>query len=1000
MVRFEILGPLRAVRSDGTAVSFAGLQGLLLASLLAQTNQRVTTDRLVDILWGSDPENRAAHRLQTHVYRLRQTLGGCAEISAEAGGYRLAVSSEALDSAEFESLVQRARQLGTRDPQGAVHHLRDALGLWRGEAFDGFDTPETRSRARKLDDLKLLALEQLFSAELECGNHDTVSNELLPILEEHPLREKLHELLIISYALDSRQTDALSAYQRARSVFVDELGIEPGPRLRELEMQILKGDRPETKPAPPNAIPIPAQLPAPPGGFMGREDEFRQLSTLAAGTGTATKIGVVTGGGGVGKTALVLHWAHHHREEFPDGQLFTNLRGYGSEAPAQTTGVLAAFLRALGVDSDRIPDDVEERAALFRSQTADRKMLIVLDNARDVQQVRPLLPSTASCSVVVTSRTPLTGLVVQEGAHEVVLPRMTRDTASALVAELVDDSHDPDAIARLTELCAYLPLALRIAAERVRAVKVDDIDAVVAELADERSRLDILDAGDEHSSVRGVFSWSYQKLGDSTAWLFRCFGMSPVRTLNAATLAAVSALDASSVRRGLEELRRAHLIEPAGHNCFHTHDLLRSFAVEMAGAGQEHETGETLSRLCDYYLKTTATALEQIMPEEMARSVGREILDDENLDRPFANSDEAELWLETERENLILAAERAAREDHHSYPVTLSHLLGRYLDTRALHDEAARVHSSALTAARIADSAWDEGETLRRLGLVEMRNDRFEHAIEQLHAAREIHEHAGESLQVAHVNIVLGGAYLYAGRVPEARDHCEKAITTFDDHGDSGADFAMSNYGLLHYTLGHPKEALRWLVPSLRVSQEHGKRLNECAALRNLTAVYGELGDYNRALDCAERGLQLAEELGRDTDRAKILNSVGSVHRRRHELETARHHHLQALAIGNPLEDRDITVVAHNGLADTARASGDLATARYHHLTALHLSRNLWELCSSALIGLGETADQRGDDAEAVAYWQEALDLYEKVGHAHAPVLRKKIEAAGSGSIS
>lgn len=991
MVKFEVLGSLRAFRGDGDAVSPSGLQGYLLATLLAHANQPVTADRLIETMWGPAPDAGAGHRLQTHMYRLRRVLGDEADISSEPGSYRLSTSPGELDSEQFESLVEEAQRTSTQDTQRAVKCLRQALTLWHGEAFDGFDTIEIRAQARRLHDVRLFAVEQLYSAELKCGNHDVVSKELPALVDAHPLQEKLHELLILSHALSGRQADALAAYRRARSVLVEELGIEPGPRLREIERQIFSGEPLERWEPTPKAAPTPAQLPGRPGGFVGREEELRLLNAFSAETGSCPKVITVTGGAGVGKTALVLHWAHQLREMFPEGQLYVDLRGFGPDAPACPAQALASFLGGLGVESHMIPDGLDERAALFRSQTADRRVLILLDNARDVDQVRPLLPGTPSCTVAVTSRTALLGLSVQEGARHMALTRMSDDEASALVTQLLDFPDVPEEVSRLIEICAHLPLALRIAAERVRAFAAADLRTLLAGLEDEAARLDLLDGGDERSSVRGVFFWSYQELDEDAAWLFRCLGASPAHAMTSSALAAMTALSSRATRRGLEALRRAHLVEPIGHDRFGLHDLLRTFAVELSEEiDGEDQHSEAFSRLCDHYLRTTGAALEQIMPEELFFPEARTMLDDDTH-RPFHDAEDASHWLEAERENLVLVAEQAIREGPHSYPTTLSRLLRRYLDTKSLHDDARRVHSAAVAAARCCGSPQDEGGALRVLGLLAMRRDRFDEAVQDLLAALELHEKAGERRQAAHDNNLLGGAYMYTGRIAEAHEHYESSIAEYRVLEDPAGSFAMGNYGLLHHILGAPREALKWLEISLKVSEDHGKRHSECSTLRNLVAVHRDLGQYAQALDCARRGLNMAEELGRTTAEAEILTRAGTVHQRRDQLQEAQEHHLQALSIADSLDDRKTTAAAHNGLAEAARAGRDLDAACHHHQTALDLSRAFWDEHSRTLIGLGETCCQLGDDAGAVEHWQQALTIYESVGHALVQQLRSRI---------
>lgn len=996
MVTFEVLGPVRIVRADGSVGSRRGLQGQLLATLLVHVNQVVSADRLIEAMWGPNLEAGTVHRLQTHVYRLRHLLDDSADITSEAGGYVLSANAANVDAQRFETLVQDAKEIGAQDPQRSVEYLRQALSLWRGDAFDGIDVPEVRSHALRLEDLKLVALEQLYAAELKSGQYDLVSNELPSILDAHPLRERLHELLVMSHALNGRQADALAGYRRARKVMVEELGVEPGARLRELEIQILKGEPVEPQSPAPKASAAPAQLPAGPGSFVGREDELIQLNGLLP-EHQGRHIATVTGGGGMGKTAMALQWAHQHRANFPDGQLYMDLRGYGPDAPIEPRTVLLRFLRGLGVDPQQIPDDLEERSALFRSQTADRRILILLDNARGVEQVRPLLPGSPSCSVIITSREALTGIAVQDGAHQISLQRMTEDESTALVTQLLDVPQVPQGATNLAELCAYLPLALRIAVERVRAFGAEGLGELLADLKDESSTLDVLDGGDEGSSVRRVFLWSYQALDDAAGWLFRCFGNSLVRVISVPALAAAAGMDSRTARRGLASLLRAHLIEPVGNGRFHLHDLLRRFAMELSAYDESAQQRRgAFERLCDYYLNTTAAALEQIMPNELTFTAAGSILEDDSLPRPFSASDDAARWLETERGNLIQLVEQALPEGPHSFITATSQLLRKYLDLQVSHDGTQRVYSAALTAARCCGGPQEEGEALSMLGLLAIRRDRFDQSIDLLRAALKLHESAGERRHVANTMNLLGGAHMLIRRMPGAFEYYEKAIAEYRALGDPGASVAMSNFGLLLHRIGDLEGALSWLKNSLRISEDHGQRHSECAALRNLVGVHQELGNYDLALDCANRGLNLAQDLGRDPVVAAIHVGVGAVYQQLKDLEEAREHHLQALSIAHALDDVPTVADAHIGLAETARASGDFDEALHHHQTALGLSPDLWHVHSHALISLGATYLKLEDTESAVEHWREALAIYEEVGHADVAQLRDEIDRHSS----
>lgn len=826
MVRFEVLGPVQVRGAGGEATAVGGLQALLLAMLLAHRDQAVPVDRLIDVMWGSAADSRAKHRLQTHVHRLRRLHGQQATVAAEGGSYRLSLPAGSLDAALFESAVAQSPQADDHDPDQTVRRLREALAHWRGEPYEGLDAPELRTEARRLQELRLSAVEQLYGAELACGRHDVVARELPPILAAHPLREGLHE-----------------------------------------------------------------------------------------------------------------------------------------------------------------------RATRFRSEVAGRRLLVLLDNARDAAQVRPLLPGTDTCATVITSRAVLASLTVQEGARGLSLDRMDEDEARQLLTALLDEAYDPGAVDELAAACARLPLALRVAAERIRTFGHVSLPDLTSDLNDEQLRLDVLDGVDSETSVRGVFSWSYRELSGDAAWVFRCIGRTAAREMSAAAVAAMAGLGPGPARRALDILVRAHLVEVSDVQRYHQHDLMRSYAAELAdevdGAGI-HQAA--FARLCDYYSRTAAAAVERFMGEKLSSPEARKILDDPQLPRPFESRAMAARWLEAELENVVLVAEHAAIEGPLSTPTTLSTLLARYLDVTWLPDHADRVHTAALTAARSSGEINEEGGALRMLGLLGLRRDRLDEAREYLSAAVVCHQQAGDVRQKADTHNLLAGVAMFAGRASEAIEQMEQAIAEFSTLPGSAGCHSMANYGHLHCLLGRPEEGLRWLESSLKMSEDGVAPQCEATSLMNLVACWQGLGDYDRALACADRGLILARELGRRHTEARILISAGMAHRRLGEFDRGRDHHQRAMAICRGLGYLDDMIVgAHNGLADIARDLGDLQEARRQHVMAMEFVHGYWPERSATLIGLGETYRQLGEHNRAAEAWSEALTIYENVGHAGTGQLREQL---------
>ncbi|GAB3006113.1 AfsR/SARP family transcriptional regulator [Saccharothrix stipae] len=528
-MEIRVLGPVEVRHGERVEVLSGRLQRTLLGVLLERANQPVPVDVLTDALWGDRPDPRTARRLQLHVHRLRGVLDAPDRLTFCPNGYRLRTRPEEVDAERFEALVKAGVATSGREPQRAIESLRAALTLCRGTPFADLEVPALTDWARRLAERRLAAVESLYQAELACGLHEAVIGELSDLVREHPWRERLHELLMTTLHRAGRRSEALEVYRRARHALVSELGLEPGPRLRELHRRVLADDLPTQTPTPevrPARRDVPAQLPVDVRGFAGREAELAELDGLLSAEAPVT-ISTVSGAAGVGKTALAIRWAHRVRDRFPDGQLYADLRGYGPDEPTSAADVLAGFLRSLGLDGAAIPDDLDERAARFRTLLDQRRVLILLDNARTVERVRPLLPAGSSCFTLVTSRDPLAGLVARYGAHRVCLERLSSADAVDLLRGLLGTRADvePEAVAALVERCAGLPLALRVAAEVVRSRPGRALGEPAAELADRPDALDPLITDDDpRTSVRAVFSGSCQRLDHAVAKVFRRYG--------------------------------------------------------------------------------------------------------------------------------------------------------------------------------------------------------------------------------------------------------------------------------------------------------------------------------------------------------------------------------------------------------------------------------------------------------------------------------------------
>ncbi|HEY4851300.1 MAG TPA: BTAD domain-containing putative transcriptional regulator [Streptosporangiaceae bacterium] len=630
-LRFGVLGPLHVSQNSAELPVRGSKPRKLLAALLLDTGRLVPTDRLVDVLWEGEAPPTARASLSNHVHALRRTLDdpGGRLVRTAVPGYLIDVSAGDLDVRVFEDRLRRGRTAHrVGDWALASGELGAALALWRGEPLaDLRDGALFAEAAARWSEQRLQALEWRIDSDLRLGRHHDVIAELYELAAAHPLRESFAGLLMVACYQSGRQADALSVYRRTRKGLIDELGTEPGRGMRDLHQRILAGDpallptpaAPSAAPPiaghPPGVASVPAQLPAGIGDFTGRKDAVRRLAeslTLESGTPVpgAVTIAVVTGPGGIGKTTLAVHVAHSIAADFPDGQLYVNLRGTTTQ-PLATAAVLARLLRDLGADPDTIPAGDEERAARYRSLLAGRRVLLLLDDACGTTQVTPLLPGSHGCAVLMTSRSQLADLTA---SARLALDVLTDTEARQLLSRVAGAERavaEPAAVDAVLRACAGLPLAVRVAAARLAVRRSWTVRTLADRLADERDRLDELSVGD--LAVRASFQASYQSLARSDvpadaglARAFRLLGLAQVPDLSVPAAAALLDQPVRETERVLERLTDSNLVQAITPGQYRMHDLLRIFATERAEA---EETGQdrmsAVMRLLTWYARTS-----------------------------------------------------------------------------------------------------------------------------------------------------------------------------------------------------------------------------------------------------------------------------------------------------------------------------------------------------------------------------------------------------------
>jgi DNA-binding SARP family transcriptional activator/tetratricopeptide (TPR) repeat protein len=985
-MEFRILGPVE-VWDGAQQLDLRGSKPrALLAVLLVHGNQVVSTDHLVDQLWGEAPPPTARNLVQVYVSRLRRALHGGRDRSAAAPvlatrspGYLLRVEPGELDLHRFEGLTTQARRAAADgDLEGAAERWRAALALWRGPPLAGAASEVLRRTVvPRLEEARLVALEERLEVDLGLGRHAQLVGELEALVAACPERERLRRQLMLALYRSGRQAEALAVYRSARLALVEELGLEPGPALQQLERAILTNDPALAPPAPAMAArpvasaaatgwraasPVPCQLPPDVGDFTGRDEPLARLRDLLGREPSSTAISVVvcviSGTAGVGKTALAIHAAHQLAERFPDGQLYVNLHGATSGLrPLHPLGVLGRFLRALGVEGSAIPAEVDEAAARFRSQVASRRLLVVLDNARNAAQVHPLKPASPGCGVLVTSRRVLAAL---DAAHHLHLDVFCPQEAIELLGRLTGQQRiaaEPEATAQLAHWCGGLPLALRIAGARLATQPGWPVSALAERLADQQRRLDELELAEV--GMRASFQVSYQELGASADPLdrtaARAFGLLGVVDGPDVSLpVAARLLDQPQqvAERVLERLADAHLLETPTPGRFRLHDLLRLYARELARElHPEPERAAALQRAFGLYVATAWHTLSLLRPGDHRLDRADDRWSKGGLE--FADDKAALGWLEAERPNLLAAVQQAAATPGvpAAMAIQLAQALYGFFLVRSYWQDCVQVNQVALGAARQLRDRAAQAQAHNDLGVVCWRQGRYAEALvyqqESLAIRRELGDRYGQAGSLTNLGVV----YEWQGHYDEALTCQEESLAIFRELGDRyGQAASLTNLGVVQQRQGRHDEALACHQGSLSLARELSDRHGQAASLNDLGIIHELQGQYDQALACQEESLAIFRELGDRWGQAASLNGLGIVHHRQGRHDRALACQQESLTTRRELGDP-------HGQAETLRE-------------------------------LGVTLRALGRPEEARAHWRQSLAIFERLQSAEADQVR------------
>jgi DNA-binding SARP family transcriptional activator/tetratricopeptide (TPR) repeat protein len=965
VLRVGVLGPVTAWYGQEELRVGQPRQQAVLGILAMRANRVISRGELVDAVWGQDPPASAEGGIYTYVAGLRRIIeptrsarGPGRVLVSSGAGYVLHLVPGQPDAVTFEQQLARARQLRKNgDPVAAVEALEGALGLWRGVAFAGVPGPFAETERVRLAELRSGAAEERADVLLSLGRHEEVVPDLTALVADHPLRERMRGLLMIALYRGGRHAEALRVFADGSHVLAEELGIDPGTELSRIHQQVLTcdaalnltpgaaGDGQQVQargPARPRAttagtgssgsgepvLPLPAQLPLDAQGFSGRHDELRTLHDMlpSARAAETVPVAVISGTAGVGKTALAVRFGHQVAKHFPDGQLYINLRGRDpGRPPMEPIEALGLLLTSFGMPPHRLTASTEERAALFRSMVDGKRILAVLDNASNAAQVRPLLPGSPDCLVVVTSRNQMAGLVAAEGATLVCLDVLGHDEAREMLTRRLGRERvaaEPQAAEEIIAACAGLPLALSIAVGRATAGRAKQpLARLAAELRDARNRLDALEEGDAATDVRAVLSWSYDQLSPAAARMFRLLGLHPGPDVSLSAAASLAGISRAEAGTALRELTRTHMAAEHLPGRFTFHDLLRVYAADQAERlDPEPERSAAVQRMLDHYLHTAMAASQRFSPFRSplrlpAPAPGV-------LPAEMSDKDQAMAWFDAEAPVLLALVEYASANGFDTHAWQLPWTLGPFFHRRGRWRSYAASQRTALAAAQRLD----------------------------------------DTLALAHAHHLLGHAQLQMSDYEAAEPNFRRALDLFRELQDRANEAVVLNGlgGMLEKQERY-EEALAVALDALRMLKAAGHWWTQATLENGVGWLYAHLGQYDNALSHCQRALSLHRESGHRGGAADTMDSLGYIYLHLGDLAQAQAHYLQAIdayrEIGAPFGEGNSLA----GLGDVLLRGGDPDAARALYLQSAAILDALPHPLADVVRGKLDDLDQDPD---------------------------------------
>jgi DNA-binding SARP family transcriptional activator len=998
-VDFRILGPVEIAAGSNRLDLGGARQEIVLATLLLSANKVVTMDRLLDAMYGEDLPPTARAQVQISISSLRRVFAPHSDepvIATHRQGYVIKVESGRLDSERFAELVAAARVAREANSVDlAVARYRDALRLWRGPALEGIDSVLIRAAAHRLDEQRIAANEDRLTIELDLGRHHELVSEIGDLVREYPLRERLRGQLMVALYRSDRAAEALEVYEHARRTMIDELGIEPGEHLQQLQHAILNADPVLALPSGPVDVvpvsrPAPNLLPTDIADFTGRLEQVRQIHQHLVSAGgenarAALPVVVVVGQGGIGKTSLVVRASHDIASHYPGGQLFADMHGAASR-PVGPMQVLERFLRAFGVPGSQMPQDLDERAEMYRNLLAGRKVLVVLDDAVSESQVLPLLPGTPDAAVIISSRGRLAGL---PGAAHVELSVFDADKSLDLLAHIVGAERvrdEPAAAAEVTGYCGHLPLALRIAGARLAARPHWQIQQLADRLADETRRLDELKHGD--MGIRPSISLVYEGASARARQLFRRLALLDLPVFSGwlgCVLIDGPLADAEDL---LDDLVSAQLVEIDGrgsgvHSHYRLHDLIRVFARERLAAEEPAAERRTL-------LEGALGALRYVSDEADRRfhAGSQEKSGDpprgplpERLVRQLIADPMA--WFERERATLVWGVSQSAQAGFTELCWNLASSAATLFQTRSYLDDWRETHEIALEATRKAKDIRGQATILHEIGVMHFQQGLLDSARGELTAAAQLFRDAGDRMDAAQATRSVAAVDRVSGRLEDATRGYEEALAVFREGGSSNdLAFVLRDLGQIRLEFERPGEAMTLLSEALQWSRAAGVASTEAQVLNRLGQAWLQSGEPDRALTTFEEALSIASGIGDALDEAYALRGIGAARVRLREFGPAREALERALELAGGIGERMAQARALLGLSEVALASGDPGEAILFGQRAAAAFREMGipldearalTLLSDAYVASGSTDNADAASADAAALRAKVL---------------------------